>query len=455
MEQEPIIQTTNNVQSRYTTRKQFYFAIFKWFVPAGIITGLLVGLGLAGFCILFCSPTPIENIFIILGLGSIPASLIYVPIISAKKIAQADSRRSLILQTIGLSLLGYLIIIAIVFPWLVVSNSKVEGWQPSINERMLNWIQHTVGNIQDNTLGEINKVKFNDQSFNFNISATDISLVNSHDSVLTIIGTLDGLNGLSDSGAMSQYNLVISEIAVGGKVAQSDVAKRLKGKHSSLGEEVDSGLINLNNGDSQQVTVSASFPKDFAEIIKSDPNTTFKIKLELLSESPYTYQKFNFTSIWSKEIEITPKYLGQFLKDSTYGGSIYYKLPQDAVVFDSNGNFVTASNYNTNFTITTNPQASKVPELNVISINNSNVISVKDYLNTLPWHDQIVTEQISPVSSFQLAIVEAKPDKNSPYKAFIFSRYGDIIIYELMRKNSVLEDLYNQYLEDYKKLVKF
>jgi hypothetical protein len=461
MENEPPVSSREQVQSVSLPNPSGYpgtaIRVLKWFLPAGVIVAFFVGLGSAGFCLLFCSTTTIENIFIWLGLGSIGASLLYVPIISAKKISQATTRRSLVLETLGLTIIGYVIVLGITLAWLGISGHQPEGWQPSMNERMLGWIQTTVGKIQDSKRDAVNKTKFNDDSFEFVSTSSELTLINSHDALLSVTGTLSGLDKLGGSEASSQYNLVISEVAVGDMVAQGDVVKRLKGEHSALGEELFMSTLNLGAGDSQQINTSVSLPKEFAQIIKDNPNTHFKIKLELLSLSPYTYQKFNFTTLWAQEVETAPKYLGQFFKDPVHG--IYFQLPEDAVKYtsiDGNGNFFTESDNNVNFTVTTNPKLSLCCEVSEFKVTQGgNMLNVDDYLNNVPWRSEIISKKVSKPGSFQLGIVEAKPTIASPYKAFVFSRYGEISVYQLTGKNSGLEGLYNQYLEIYKKMVTF
>lgn len=441
---------------QYPSRFSIAITILKWFLPVGIIVAFLVGLGSAGFCLLFCSPTTIENIFIWLGIGSIVVALIYVPVISAKKIAQATTRKSLTLQTLGLTAIGYVIIFGITIAWLAISSHQPEGWQPSLNERMLGWIQTTVGEIQDSKRDAINQAKFNNESFKFVPASSELTLVNSHDAVLSVTGTLSGLDKLNGLEGNSQYNVVISEASVGDMVAQGDKVKQLKGEHVALGEELWTSTLNVGAGDSQQVAISASLPKEFAQTIRDNPNTIFKIKLELLAESAYTYQKFNFTSIWSQEAETIPKYAGQFLKDRT--NEINFRLPDNAVKFtkiDDKGNFVTESDNQVNFSVTTNPKMSlccETPELKVTSTW-GNSQSLADYLKTISWKDEIISKKVG--TSGTVAIVEANPTIASPYKALIYKRFDEFRIYQLTGKNSGLDELYNLYLESYKKFDKF
>ncbi len=449
------ISSTSN-PTQYASRFEVTVKILKWFFPPSIVVAFLVGLGSAGFCLLFCSPTTIENIFIWLGIGSVVAALIYVPIVSAKKISQATTKKSLVLETLGLIVIGYAIIFGITLGWLGISSHQPEGWKPSLNERMLGWIQVTVGEIQDSKRDAINQAKFNNDSFEFVPASSELTLINSHDAVLSTTGTISGLDKLNGLEGNSQYIVVISEVAVGDMAAQGDVVKRLKGEHGVLGEELWTSTLNLGAGDSQQITISAALPKEFAQVIKDKPDTTFKVKLELLAESAYTYQKFNFTSIWSQETSIVPKYAGQFLKDRQH--EINFRLPDAAVKFtkiDEKGNFVTESDNQVNFTVTTNPKMSlccEAPELKVTSTW-GNSQSLEDYLETISWKGEIVSKKVG--KSGTVAIVEANPTIASPYKAIIYKRFDEFRVYQLTEKNSGLDELYNLYLESYKKFDTF
>jgi hypothetical protein len=431
--------------------------ILKWFLPAGIIVAFFVGIGSAGLCLLFCSPTTIETIFIWIALGCVVAALIYVPIISAKMISQATTKRGLVLQTLGLTIIGYGIVFGITLGWLSISSQNPNGWEPSLNERMLGWIETTVGKVQDLKREKINKAMFNESSFKFTPTSSEVSLINSNDSMVTISGTFSGLNSINGANQNYQYNLVISEIIVGDLIAQGEESNSLAGKHGTLGSELWTNSLSMGGGDTQNVTASATFPKEFAQELIKNPKTSFKINLELLALSPQSYKGFNFTSVWSQQVEFTPKYIGQFLKDPYRG--INYKLPDNAVKFtkvDEKGNFVTESDNQASFTVTTNPKMSLCCEMPVFKvIQGGNNMSAEDYLNNVPWRNEIISKKLSKPGSFQMGIIEANPTIASPYKAFVFSRYGEVTVVELTGRNSGLDDLYKLYLESYKETVPF
>jgi hypothetical protein len=429
-------------------------SMLKWFVPLGIITAFFTGLGSASFCLLFCSTTGIEGLFIWLGIGSIILSLVVVPLVCIKKIFPANKTHSGIGHPALLVIIGYIIVFGITFAWAGIGGYKPQGWQASINEKMLDWIQITVGNIRDAKREAVNKSQFNNSSFEFVPTSSELTLINSHDAILSLTGKLSGLDKLVGSKAGNQYNLVISEAAVGDMVSQGSDAGRLKGEHGVIGDELFTGGVNIGMGDSEDVTTSITLPKEFAQKIKDNPNTNFKIKLELLALSPYTYGKFNFTSLWSQVTESVPKYAGQFLKDLSH--EINFRLPDDAVKYtkiDENGNFVTESDNQASYSVTTKPKLSlccEAPEFKVVQAGNG--MSVNDYLNNVSWRNEIISKKVIDRVSFQLGIIEARPSATSPYKAIIYSRYGEVMVYELTGKNSGLDELYNLYLASFKKM---
>jgi hypothetical protein len=421
--------------------------LLVWFIPIGIINAFFSGLALASLCFLFCTTTQIESIFILLGFGFTVLSLILVPVIVVKKIASRDAslRRRSILFNI---LIGYFIVFAITMVWAQIGGSYPEGWKPSINERIVEWVQVTAGNIKDKQRNSALQQKYTNESFQFTPISSDVKLVNSHDAVLSLTGTLSGLSRLDDN----QYNLIISSANVGNVIAEDSEAKKLKGKSFALGSELWTGTVN-NNSDVQTITISAVLPKEFAQIVKSNPASVSKIKLELLSLSPHAYQHFNFTSIWQQEVESTPKYLGSYLQDNER--EINYKLPEQAIKYTriENNEFITEPNNNVSFSVTLDPKQAlccEVPQLRVSQAGNG--MSVDEYLSKVPWRNEIIRKQVTKPGSFQLGIVEARPTIASPYKAIIYSRYGEVAVYELTGRNSGLDELYQLYVEYYKKI---
>lgn len=135
-------QTTVNTRKimEYRSRMQIFLVMLKYFIPVGVVTAFFLGLALARFCVIWCSQFSGANLLMLFGLGALVISLVYIPIISYKKIASAIDKKTLISQTIGLTIVGYVIFFGIILSWLFIGGYKPEGWKPSLNEKILDFI---------------------------------------------------------------------------------------------------------------------------------------------------------------------------------------------------------------------------------------------------------------------------------------------------------------------------
>jgi len=106
---------------------------FIWFVPACIIIAFFAGLGFiaqdsaysscSGF---FCSPTPsaVEGRFISLGNVALLLGVVYMPLISTFIIVNTGTIKARILKIISLTLLGYVLMIALSALWALMPLSQ-------------------------------------------------------------------------------------------------------------------------------------------------------------------------------------------------------------------------------------------------------------------------------------------------------------------------------------------
>lgn len=429
----------NNINpAGYRTKGEIFRTILVWFLPAVFIVSILMGLGSTGLCILFCSPSGIETLFFKIGVGSLLVGGIYIPIVSAKKIVKTGTFTSKVLQTLGLTILGYFLVIIIGLGWVFVS--------APINEKIIDTIENTIAKSQENDRQQQIIVANVSSGIQFDPGEAYLAKIDDKFTVVSLAGIVRNLESLSK---IESYDNLILVSKV--QLNDQEIILPKVDPHTSFGGRFSLGMdspISLTSQSTQNVDLEVVLPTEEVSKLAPAGEYNFKVILEIWSQSPFTWEQ---STLWTKEVEFAVKKQEVYFQDQGRMLSAYlpkgYKvsLPQD-----SEGKYKPLEDGLTNYLII-------APNGAVLrSRRTTEFIKIDSYIKANAWGKNVSDIKSltgAELSSSNLLYVLVVTNKNTtPYKQIIQGyNYEDqpLEIIELSKPDQELEKVLDKYILKY------